>query len=206
MIKSNIIDTRKGTSLRVENDGAINTYIVPKPSSFDQQTLPYINYLKLNGTGTNSMLVDGSVNPQDFFITAQSYDVYVNTLVFTIVDAGSNLNQFGAIAALTNGLEFYYFNQEQGKYTIESGLKTNFDMIRLSNFEPAFGDAATAMKLLNVIGVSEAYVGVIDFEDIFGMQWGLKLRANSTDRIGFVVNDNITTIDGMSIKVYGLRV
>lgn len=205
MINSTITDTRSGNSLKVEDNGAINTYIVPRPSTLDQQTLPYVNYLKLNGTGTTSMLIDGSVNPQDFFISAQSYDIFINTLVFTISDAGANLNQFGSLAALTNGLEFYYFNQAEGKYSIESGLKTNYDFIRLANFEPAFGDGTTAMQLLNVVGLSEAYVGVIDFEDIFGMQWGLKLRANSTDRIGFIVKDDITGIDGMSIKVYGLR-
>lgn len=205
MLKTNTVDTRSGNSLRIEEDGATNVYVVPKPSSLDQQTLPYVNYLKLDGTGTTSMLVDGSVTPQDFHIKAQSYDVYVNTLVFTISDAGSNLNQFGALAALTNGLEFYYFNQEAGKYTIEEGLKTNFDFIRLSNFEPSFGNATTAMQLLNVTGASEAHVGVIDFEDIFGMQWGLKLRANTTDKIGFIVKDNISTIDAMNIKVYGLR-
>lgn len=43
-------------------------------------------------------------------------------------------------------------------------------------------------------------------EDVFGLQWGLRLRKNSTDRIGFIVKDDITGLDFMDIKVFGLRV
>ena len=75
-------------------------------------------------------------------------------------------------------------------------------MVKLANFEPPFGSTA----LTNAIGSSEAYVGVIDLEDVFGLQWGLRLKANSLDRIGFTVKDNITGIDTMTIKVYGIRV
>lgn len=208
MIKSSIQDTRNRNSLKIESDGSINTYVIPRPPvDSSQLTLPYASYLKLNGTGTNSFLVDGSTTNQDFYITAGENDIYVNTITFVIADATATLNKFGNIAALTNGLEFYYFNQQQGLYTIESGLKTNFDFVRLANFEPAFGTANDAFRATNVTaGGAEAYVGVIDIEDIFGLQWGLKLRANTTDRIGFIVKDNITGIDEMTIKAYGIRV
>lgn len=207
MLTTNIIDTKNSNHLSIEEDGSINAYIVPQPpKNAEQITLPFSTYLKLNGTGSNSLAVNGSVISQDFYVGAANYDIYINTLVFTISDAGAVLNKFGALTALTNGLEFYYFNQTQGRYSIESGLKTNFDMIRLANFEPAFGTGNDAFLLTNVIGASEAFVGVIDLEDVFGLQWGLKLRADSTDRIGFVVNDNLTGLDGFDIKAYGIRV
>lgn len=207
MIKTTIHDLGRSYSMKVEEDGAINAYIIPRPPlESEQQALPFASYMKLNGTGATAMNVNGSVTPQDFYIKAEDYDIYVNTIVFEIADAGASLEKFGALTALTNGLEFYYFNQAQGKYSIESGLKSNFDMIRLANFSPAYGTANEAFKLTNVVGASEAYVGVIDLEDIFGLQWGLQLRANTTDRIGFIVNDNITAIDAMDIKVYGIRV
>lgn len=207
MLNCHIKDPRTSNALKIENDGALNAYIIPRPPlNTDQLAVPFAEYMKLDGVGTSSFLINGSVTNRDFCIVAKEYDVYINSLVFTITDAGAILNQFGAIAALTNGLEFYYFNQIVGKYTIESGLKSNYDMIRLANFEPAFGTAANAMQLTNVIGTSEAYVGVIDLEDIFGLQYGLRLRANSTDKIGFIVKDNITGIDGMDVKAYGIRV
>jgi hypothetical protein len=207
MIKANIIDRFKSHSLKIEEDGSLNAYIIPRPPlEVDQQVLPFAQYMKLNGTGSQSMLVNGSTTPQDFYVGAQEYDVYVNSIIFVIADANALLNQFGAITALTNGLEFYYYNQTNGKYTIESGLKTNFDMVRLANFKPSFGTANDAMRFTNVTGASEAFVGVIDIEDVFGLQWGLKLRANTTDRIGFIINDNLTAIDLMDVKVYGIRV
>lgn len=207
MIKTAIIDTKNSNRLVIEDDGSINTYVIPQPpKNAEQITLPYASYLKLNGTGTQSMVVNGSTVPQDFYTQAEDSDIYINTLIFTIADAGATMNKFGALTALTNGLEFYYFNQTQGKYTIESGIKSNFDMIRLANFEPAFGTGNDAFLLTNVVGASEAYVGTIDLEEVFGLQWGLKLRANSTDRIGFIVNDNLTGLDDFNIKVYGIKV
>jgi hypothetical protein len=209
MIKSSIRDTRNGNTLKIENDGATNTYVIPRPpSDIDQIALPFSQYLSTNGesTGTTSMLVNGSTTNVDFYIKAKSYDVYINTIIFEIADAGAVLNKFGALSALTNGLEFYYFNQTNGKYTIESSLKTNYDFVKLANFEPAYGTAANAFQLTNAISAAEAYVGVIDMEDVFGLQWGLKLRANTTDTLGFTVKDNITALDAMTIKVYGIRI
>ncbi len=208
MLKTSIHDQAQGHSLAIEDDGSINVYVIPQPpKEAEQITLPFTEYMSLNGAGvTTSMLIDGSTTNRDFYIKSKTYDIYINTIVFEIADSGAILNQFGALAALTNGLEFYYFNQTQGKYTIESSLKTNYDFVKLANFTPAYGTAANALQLTNAIGSSEAYVGVIDFEDVFGLPWGLKLKANTTDRIGFIVKDNITGIDAMTIKVYGIRV
>jgi len=207
MLKTSLHDQAQGHSLAIEDDGSINVYVIPQPpKDAEQITLPISEYLRLNGSGTSSMVVNGSVTNQDFYVAAREYDIYINTIVFEIADAGAVLNQFGALAALTNGLEFYYFNQTQGKYVVESGLKTNYDMIKLANFAPAFGTAANAFQLTNAISAAEAYVGVIDLEDVFGLHWGLKLKKNTTDRVGFIVKDNITGIDAMTIKIYGIRV
>jgi len=207
MLKTSLHDQKNGHSLAIEEDGSVNVYVIPQPpKEAEQITLPIAEYMKLNGTGVTAMNVNGSVNQQDFYVQAREYDIYINTVVFDIADAGASLEKFGALTALTNGLEFYYFNQTQGKYTIESGLKSNYDMIKLANFQPAFGSGNEAYKLTNVVGASESYVGVIDLEDVFGLQWGLKLKAYSTDRLGFIVKDNITGIDAMTVKIYGIRV
>jgi len=207
MLKTSLHDQKNGHSLAIEEDGSVNVYVIPQPpKDAEQITLPIAEYMKLNGTGVTAMNVNGSVTNQDFYVEARDYDIYINTVVFDIADAGASLEKFGALTALTNGLEFYYFNQTQGKYTIESGLKSNYDMIKLANFQPAFGSGNEAYKLTNVVGASESYVGVIDLEDVFGLQWGLKLKAYSTDRLGFIVKDNITGIDAMTVKIYGIRV
>lgn len=206
MIKTNIVDSKNSNELTVEDNGAINVYVIPRPPfTINEVALPLVEFLKLNGTGTTSFVIDGSVTNRDFFVAAKDYDTYINTIVFEIADAGAVLNQFGALAPLTNGLDFYYFNSSSGKYIIEEGLKTNYSFVKLANFEPSFGTGAAAFQLTNAISASEAYVGVIDLEDVFGLQWGLKLRADTTDRIGFTVKDSLTGLDQMTIKVYGIR-
>ena len=205
-IKTKIFGGNALNELSINDDGSLNTYVIPAPpSSIAQQALPFAEYIKLDGTGTNSFIADGSAVNKDFHVAAKSYDVYVNTLVFEIADAGAVLNEFGAITALTNGFDFYYFNQANGKYVIETAIKSNYDFIKLANFQPAFGSGSSAFQLTNPIGTAEAYVGVIDLEDVFGLPWGLKLRANSTDRIGFTLKDNLTGVDVMTVKVYGIR-
>jgi hypothetical protein len=205
-IKTKIFGGKKNSELSINEDGSLNTYIIPSPPAVDQLALPFSEYMKLNGTGTTSFLIDGSVTNQDFFISAKGYDVYINTIVFEIADAGATLSQFGNIGVLANGLDFYFFIQSTGKYVIETALKTNYDFIKLANFEPSFGTGTAAFQLTNAISAAEAYIGTIDIEDVFGLKWGLKLRGNSTDRIGFTVKDNIAGIDLMTIKVYGIRV
>lgn len=203
MIKAKIVGVSSNNELAVNSNGSINAYIIPAPpSNIEQQTLPFAEYMKLNGTGTSSFLINGAVTNRDFFIASKSYDVYINTIVFEIADATATMQKFGNLTALTNGLDFFYFNNSIGKYVIESGLKSNYDMVKLANFEPPFGST----PLTNAVSSSEAYVGVIDLSDVFGLQWGLKLNANSLDKIGFTVKDDITGIDVMTIKVYGVRI
>ena len=192
--------------LSVNDDGSINTYVIPAPpSGLAQQALPFAEYLKLDGTGTTSFVANGATTNKDFSVLAKTYDVYINTLVFEIADVGAALNEFGALTALTNGFDFYFFNQANGQYVIESAIKSNYDLIKLANFTPAFGSGTSAFQLTNPIGTAEAFVGVIDLEDVFGLPWGLKLRANSTDRIGFTLKDDLTGVDVMTIKAYGIR-
>ena len=153
-------------------------------------------YVTLNG----NIQVGEDIYPTGDLVA--DFDVHSSRLA----DAGAVLNRFGALTALTNGLEFYYWNQQNGKYSIVSGIKTNFEMLRVGCFEPAFGTANDAFLASNVSGTSEAYCINIDMEDVFGLQWGLRLRKNSTDRIGFIVKDDITGLDFMDIMVFGLRV
>lgn len=206
MIKSIIKDSKNSNGLSIKNDGSIAVYVIPAPPKDNfALALPFAKFMLLDGVGTKSFLIDGSVSAKDFYVQATDYDIYVNTIVFVIADASATLNQFGNLGILANGLEFYYFNQESGKYTIEAGLKTNFDMLRLANFEPAFGTGTTAFQLTNAVSTAEAYAGVIDFEDVFGLQWGVRLRANTTDRVGFMVKDNLSGLDAMDVKCYGIK-
>lgn len=42
--------------------------------------------------------------------------------------------------------------------------------------------------------------------DTFGMPWGIRLRAGTTDKLAFVVRDNISSLDQFDIIAYGIKV
>ena len=206
-IKTKIFGGTGTNELSINADGSLNTYVIPAPpSDVGQQALPFSEYIKLDGTGTTSLVADGSVVNKDFYLAAKSYDVYIKSLVFEIADVGADIGEFGALAPLTNGFDFYFFDQAVGQYTIETALKTNYDFLKLAHFNPAYGTGTAAFQMTNPIGSAECYAGIIDLEDVCGLPWGLKLEANSTDRIGFVLKDNIAGVNVMTVKAYGVRV
>jgi len=165
---------------------------------------PYTALLK-NSAGSSDMLVTGTIaDPKDFFVQAGTQgDRYIHTVAFTISDAGASLKQFGSIAALTNGCEFFYEDSQVGLSEIGDTLHTNFDFIQLCNFEPFFGSGDDAFRARNVSGNSEAYIPILDIEDVFGLPHGVKLGKGKDNKLVFRINDDVTAIDRFDIRVFG---
>lgn len=193
-----------GKTLEILGDGSIpvtqNTF--PVLSKSDETSI-FRQYLK-NEAGSSDMLVDGSTDNELFFISADvDDDIYITSLSFVIADAGSTLNKFGNIAALTNGCEFFY-ESTSGNIVIHDALKTNFDFVRLCNGNPAFGDGTGAFRAGNVSGTSEAYLPTFDTR-VFGFPFGIRLRAGTEQRIALKIKDDCTGIDQFDIIAYGFR-
>ncbi len=193
----------------VDKCGASGVVVHPHPPlNQDEciQLLPFKQLLTLDGTANTSgdMLVDGSVTNVEFFVSAiQGFDLYIKNLSIMISDKGAALNKFGNIAALTNGLDFFYESQDTGKFVVETALQTNHDFVRLSLYQPMVG---STMKLVNATADQDSFIPVIDFNTIFGMQYGLRLRKNTNDRIVFTVKDDVTGIDEFDIIAYGIKI
>ena len=150
------------------------------------------------------MLVNGSVSSHDFYIQAgQDGDRYVHTLAFTIADAGATLKKFGAIAELTNGCDLFYEDSRIGTATVGAALKSNFDFVQLCNFEPFFGSGDDAFRAKNVVSTSEAYIPILDIEDVFGINHGIWLPQGSTRKLTLRINDNVSTIDRFDVRAFG---
>jgi hypothetical protein len=66
--------------------------------------LPHIESLLLNGSGTKSMVINGSVTPQVFSYTIASRCTLAALSILVADDANSSFAQFGGVAALANGL------------------------------------------------------------------------------------------------------
>lgn len=201
----------EGGLWRVTEEGLGHVVVHPHPPKDEVSTLlPLREYATLNGDGTTlDMRVDGSVNEQIFSINAASNgdgrDHYIARMSFVIADAGATLNNFGNIGALTNGVELRWVTDSFGTVVIAESLKTNFDFVRLGGSTPPIGDGTTAFRANNVSGTSEAYIPYIDFDEIFGIQWGFRLRHGSNDRIELVIKDNLTGVDAFDCIAYGSR-
>ncbi|NBT49980.1 MAG: hypothetical protein EBT12_00230 [Marivivens sp.] len=185
--------------------GGLTVTMNPYPAHSDVDiTKIYRENLK-NSAGSEDMRVDGSTTPVEFSVSADpEVDIFITTVSFLISDAGATLKDFGALAELTNGCDFYYSNS-QGEVNIATGLKTNFSLIRLCSGLPSFGDGANAFRGANVTGTAEAFFPIFSFQT-FGLPFGVRLAAGSVQKIGFRVNDDLSTgLEAFDAICYGFE-
>jgi len=194
--------------LVIDTDGAAMVVVHPHPprNGLDNSGIsPFRQYMK-NSAGASDMRVNGATTNVEFYIEADDdFDTYIKSVSVVIGDASALLSSFGGIAALSNGVLFTHETIDLGTTIIHDALKTNFNFIRLSLGNPSFGDGVNAFLAGKVAGTSEAYLPVINFTDIFGLPWGLRLRKGTKDRLVFTVRDNITAIDQFDAIAYGLK-
>ena len=206
-VKANIEDgSGNGNFAKVSNEGFLFTQEAPFPPSGEETKITvYREFLTLNNDGTtNDMRVDGSTTSQYFWVNSEpNFDIYITTLSFLISDAGAELDEFGNLAALTNGCRLFY-EDNNGEINIGTDLVSNFEFVRLCQGNPAFGNAADAFRARNIVGGSEGYIPVFDFRN-FGFRWGLKLKAGTNNRLVMEINDNVSSIDGFNATAYGFR-
>jgi len=207
-IKSQIIGRNNEHSLNIGEEGAASVVVHPHPPiNEDVTALPFRSYFLNNGS--NLMNVNGAVTSVDFTIEAsQEYDVYIKYISAEIGDTGSpNLNSFGARVALTNGVGWYWFNQDEGEYELHEGIKTNKQFIRIGTDSAGFGDGVNAFLADVSGGASEkSYLPAIDLAESYGLPWGFRLKKGSTDKIIFRVQDNLATLTTFNIVGYGIRI
>lgn len=200
--------TGQGHSCKISDEGELSVVVHPHPPRDEAiSALPFRRFFTLDNDGvTTDMRVDGSVTNKVFSVNAiTEYDLYIKSLSVVIADVNSQLNQFGNITALTNGIEFKWSSQTLGDIILQSAIKTNFDFIRLSG-NTYFGDGTNAGKYSNLSGNSDGYAPFIDFKSIFGLQYGIRLKKGSTEKLVFTIKDNITGIDAFNVIAYGVEI
>ena len=208
-IKARIVG-ENGNPVNVNGEGEIPVVLHQHPPIDEEVVaLPFRQFFTDNGSpsGSNDMKVNGATQSQDFSVAAlQDNDVYIKTIAIEISDAGAALNEFGNLAALTNGISFLWSTQQDGEYIIADELKTNWDMIRMCATQP-YGGGGNAFKANNVSGSAEGFTPIFDTSVVFGLPWGLRLRKGTLERLIFRVNDNLSSgIDSFNIIAYGTRI
>jgi hypothetical protein len=213
--KVHIIDDN-GSKLKLEDEGQIPVVVHPHPprdEAFSGAPLPFRQHftddgLPIDGASNESMIVDGSSTAVPFYIPAsQDYDIYIKTISVSIGDSGTpTLNKFGTLAALTNGVAWNYFTQNEGEYILHEGIKTNLEFIRLGIDTGAIGTGTDAyLADVSGGGSTKSYLPTIDLAETFGLPWGVRLRKGTTDRIIFKVQDAMAGLDEFNAIGYGIR-
>lgn len=205
-IKARILDgLGKGYEAHVTSENAILVSNYTCPPLIPQKNKIFRRYLTADGTstGSNDMLVDGSTTNQEFFIPADNdNDRYITAISFVIGDGGAALNQFGGIAALTNGCKLYYYDHEFEEVIIHNSLKSNWDFVRMCLGQPAFGDGAGAFRGTNVEGGAEAFLPVLPLSQLMP-PYGIKLDLGTQQKIALVIRDDCSAPDVFNAIAYG---
>lgn len=168
------------------------------------QAIPFQEFFA-DDAGSTDMRVDGSVTNVIFEIKPDSNrDRYIKTVEFSIVDAQATLNRFGFITALTNGVLFEW--DKLGETVQLALLQTNYDHVRLAGGAPAFGAGIDAFRAQNVVGNSEGYLPIVDFQFIFGLPWGIRLKAGSDEMLRITIRDDTSAIDAYDALARGFEI
>lgn len=202
MIKSIITDGKgTGNKAMIDDQSTLVVSVSACPPLIPQKNKIYRAYLA-NSSGSTDMRVNGSITNVEFYISASgTADRYITQLSFIIADAGAVLSKFGAITALTNGCKLTY--ERLGEtITIHNALKSNWDFIRLSLGNPAFGDINSTFIASNIFGTSEGIVPVLDFTKIMP-PYGIKLDEGTIQRLILTVRDDCTGVDQFDCIAYG---
>jgi hypothetical protein len=192
---------------KIDGEGALTVVVHPHPPIDETlQPTPFRAFLT-DSAGSKVMKINGGTTNVEFCVRAQpDVDIYIKNIAVVIADASATLSKFGNIAALTNGVEFAWITQSSGSVIIHDALQSNFDFVQLALGQPAFGDGAGAFRAGNVIGTSEGYIPVIDLSATFGLQWGVRLRKGTKDKICFTVKDDCTGVDRFDAVAYGIQI
>lgn len=206
-IKTVITDGRGlGRDVVVSEEGQLNVVTHAHPPTGDSSRMIPVREFFKDSAGSSDMQVDGSTTNVRYTIEADPLlDKYITTISFAIADASAVLNKFGNITALSNGCLFEWETQDDGSVTISDQLTSNFEFVRLCAGNPGFGDGAGAFRASNVISTSEGYVPVLKVEEVFGIKFGFKLRAGTTDKLVITVRDDTTGVDQFDTLAYGFR-
>lgn len=181
--------TYQDRKLKINGEGEASVVVHTHPP-IDEITIgvPFTQFFTSDGTesGSNDMRVNGATTNQVFYIGAQTdRTLYVKTVNVLIEDTGAALNEFGNLAELTNGVRFIWETIDGGDSIIKDNITTNLKFFELSGQSPAIVDLSGAG--------ADAVVVSIDLAKVFGNPFGLRIKKGTTERLKFIIRDNLST-------------
>lgn len=191
------------TTAKVDNDHALYTTTIPYPPLLKQKTIPFRQYLTLDGlsNGIKNMGVDGSVTNQDFYINSNPLnDRYISNISFLVgYGTSGRPRQWADGSDLPNGSRLFY-ESESGEVDIHDEIKANQDLFRLS-FAPIL---PRDWELRHVYSNNDfGYFISMDLRS-FGLPFGIKLDRGSNQKIIMRIRDDAgSSADEFDAICYG---
>lgn len=197
-LKTKIINS-SGVPWQIDNEGNGTVTVATHPPLNEQVVgLPFRKYFR-NSAGSNDMRVNGATTAVEFIVESDNkYDTWIKSINIRLGDAGADFNEFGALPALTNGVELLWRSQAIGEFTIHDGIKDNLGFFRLGGQTPTIVDVSGAG--------ADAVIVQVDMSSIFGSPFGLRLSKGSTEQLVFRIKDNITALDTFDVIAYGINI
>lgn len=214
MLKVNVIDPTSGVSAKVDKEDGLHVHNDPYPPSNPSQAAIPLREFFVNSSASSDMAVNGSATAVEFSLTANNSpingserDKYIKQLHFLLADGTMSNDLFAGIGILTNGVKIEYLNPKVGTTTIVDAITTNAEFIRIARHYP-FGSGATAYVLSEVTAAptkDSAYLLVIDFEEQFGIPFGLRLPYGADAKLTITIQDDLTGASQFDCIAYGFE-
>ena len=192
--------------LRINTEGAVHVIAHPHPpEQLDvRYPSPQTTFFTDN-SGSNDMIVAGSLSdPIDFCVSAiPEADVYIKSITIRIADNNMNLDDFGGLAELTNGIDLIYQDRTLGSRDIITNMTTNLDLFRAATGGKGFGSGSNSWKA-DVSGAgAETYFPDINIKERFGLEYGFRLQKGTNDFLCFRVKDPLAGLSVFNIQAHG---
>jgi len=152
-------------------------------------------------SGTVNQNVDGSVTPVVFFAEASpDFDMFIMLITIFLGDSGTSLDKFGGLSALSTGWDLFL---------TESGITTNIvlkaitggDIIRQTGIIEMYGNAVDVNKMTDYNVGLDANTAILPLDRM--IPGGFRLGRGMLDRITARVNDNLTGLSDLDVRIFG---
>lgn len=208
MLKTQLVGgTGKSIEAQVSDYNALSTHVLTAPLQSigtKNRMVPFVTKIDLHNGGT-----DGSVTPVDYTLlvsdASSEFDYYVQSIVLVISDGTQNYSKYGAIAALTNGVDLYSTIRGDIDYIME-GAKTGGEVLIWAAMDEIF---PTNPAIISGWSTNDdALVSIFDIKAMIpgtGGLSGLRIGRGTKDSLTFTVNDNLTALSDHFIFVKGFK-
>ena len=199
-------DVRNSNAVKVADNRSVAVNILEPdlPPLGLKNVYRYFNTLLKDINGNTNQNVDGSVTPVEFFLMAdQEADIHIMAIVITIAGGNVSHNNFGSIPALPIGWDIIVEEASELTTIIDKAQTSGAVIIQSGGFFP-FGDNLTTWELSNFTGQTDAHIITIPVSQIVP-NGGIRLGRGTVDKLEAIVNDDLTGLFQVDVRILGYR-